>query len=447
MAIEIRAVGGYKEVGKNMTAIKIGDEVVIIDMGIHIPNYIHYTQDSDIIKLGRRGLIEAGAIPDDSLIYDWRDKVIAIIPTHAHLDHVAAIPFLASRYNCPIITTPFTAAVIKRIAEDQHIMLKNEIKVVDPNTTIKLSDNIELIMVGMSHSIPDTVTVALRTPEGIVTYSNDFKLDQKPVIGNKANIDLLKELGEEGVLVSVVNCLYAWNNAHTESESAVKGKLKKIFDENDVEGKAVVTTTFSSHIARHKTLIEQGQALGRKVVMLGRSMAKYSSAAKDVGLYDYPNVEIIGFPRQVRRKIKQIMKEGKENYFLIVTGHQGETKALLSRMSRGELPWKWDKDDYMIFSSQVIPSEINKEQFKVLYGLLERNGLHNIFEKVHVSGHASRKDLQEFIEYLRPEHVIPGHGVQMMVDAMEELCKTLGMDDKHIHLIKTGETLKLERQV
>lgn len=444
MPIEIRAVGGYKEVGKNMTAINIDGEVVIIDMGMHIPNWIRYTDDQEVIKLSRRGLIQAEAIPDDSLIYDWRDKVIAIVPTHAHLDHVAAIPFLAGRYNCPIVGTPFTNAVIQRIFDDNHIKMRNELITLRPNHSLKLTKNIELVFVGMSHSIPDTVTIALRTKYGIITYSNDFKIDQKPVIGEKANLEMLEDLGDEGVHCSIINCLYAWNFARTESESSVKEKLEKVFDDHDPEGCGIIATTFSSHIARHKTLIEQGQKMGRKVVMLGRSMAKYGFAAKDTGLYDYPNVEIIGFPRQVRRKLRQIKKEGKDKYFLIVTGHQGEPKALLSRMMRGDLPWEWDEEDFMIFSSQVIPSHVNEEQFKVLYDGLRQLGVVKIFEKVHVSGHASREDLEEFMQLLRPKHVIPSHGIEMMTDAMEDLCKVMGMDKEHIHSIKTGETLILE---
>ena len=444
MPIEIRAVGGYKEVGKNMTAINIDGEVVVIDMGMHIPNWIRYTDDEDVIKLSRRGLIQAEAIPDDSLIYDLRDQVVAIIPTHAHLDHVAAIPFLSSRYECPIIATPFTNAVIQRICDDNHIKLRNELITLRPNHSMKLTDNIELVFVGMSHSVPDTVTLALKTKYGIITYSNDFKIDQKPIIGEKANLELLEDLGEEGVFCSIINCLYAQNDAHTESESTVKEKLRKVVEEHDTEGCGIITTTFSSHIARHKTLVEEGQRLGRKVVMLGRSMAKYAFAAKDVGLYDYPNVEILGYPRQVRSKLRQIRKEGKDKYFLIVTGHQGEPKALLSRMMRGDLTWDWEEDDFMIFSSKVIPTHINEEQFKVLYDGLRQLGVVKIFEHVHVSGHASRQDLEDFVELLKPKHVLPSHGIEAMTDAMEDLCKEEGMDMRHIHSIKTGETLILD---
>jgi len=211
----------------------------------------------------------------------------------------------------------------------------------------------------------------------------------------------------------------------------------------DTSGCGLIITTFSSHIARLKTIVECGRKLGRKVVFLGRSLSKYTSAAQEVGIVDFSDVEIIRYSRQVKKKIKQIMREGKEKYLVVCTGHQGEPKAILSRLARGELPWEWDADDCVIFSSQVIPSEINKEQSKVLEGHLHKHRA-RIFRDVHASGHGSREDLKQMIELLRPEHVIPSHGIKMMTDAMEELCELLGIPEDHIHSIKTGESLILE---
>ena len=338
MPIEIRAVGGYQEVGKNMTAIKVDDEVVIIDMGIHLPNYINYTEDQEILKLSAKKLIAAGAIPDDSMIRDWKDKVIAIVTTHAHLDHIAAMPYLAGKYKCPIIATPFTCAVLKKILQDEKIKLPNKLVGLDRDQTKKLSKNIELIFVGITHSIPQTVTIALRTKYGILTYSNDFKLDNTPVLGKKPNYQLLKKLGDEGVNISIVNCLYAWNHAKTPSESTVRQMLMDVMFNTKTKGCGMIVTTFSSHIERLKTIVECGHKLNRKDVFLGRSLSKYSSAAKEVGLYDFKGVEIIRYARQVRQKLKEIQRNGKENYLVVCTGHQGEPKAILSRLARGDLP-------------------------------------------------------------------------------------------------------------
>src|SRR3989338_10673786 len=150
--VEIFAIGGYNEVGKNMTAIKSGNEIVILDMGIHLDNYIKYTQDEDIENLKESELRKAGAVPDDTQIYGLRDEVVAIIPTHAHLDHVGAIPFCSNKYNAPIICTPFTAAVIKAIVRDEKINLRNEIKSLNINSKIKLSEGITIEFINVTYS-------------------------------------------------------------------------------------------------------------------------------------------------------------------------------------------------------------------------------------------------------------------------------------------------------
>src|SRR3989338_9523703 len=157
--IEICAVGGYNEVGKNMTAVKVDDEVVIIDMGLHLDSYIRYTEEDedDIVEISAHDLARVGAIPDDSVIKDWKHKVKAIVPTHAHLDHVGALIFLSNKYTAPILCTPFTTEVIKAISRDERIKLKNEIKTLNVNSTYNLSETLTVEFINMTHSTPQTV--------------------------------------------------------------------------------------------------------------------------------------------------------------------------------------------------------------------------------------------------------------------------------------------------
>ena len=192
--IEICAVGGYGEVGKNMTAVKVDDEVVIFDMGLHMQNYVKYTEEElgEFVKINVADLKRVKAIPDDSSIRDWRSKVKAIIPSHAHLDHIGAIPYLAGNYDADIICTPFTAAVINSILRDEKIHLPNKIISLPANETYVLSDNIKVEFVHMTHSIPGTVMVVLHTKHGVVLYATDFKFDNNPVIGSKPNYNRLK---------------------------------------------------------------------------------------------------------------------------------------------------------------------------------------------------------------------------------------------------------------
>lgn len=142
MAIEVRAVGGFGEVGKNMLAVRVDNEVVIIDQGLHLPNYISVTQGEDVLKLSPQQLINAQAIPDDTMIADWRHMVRAIVPSHAHLDHIGAIPYLASKYDCPVIASPFTMTVLKTILEDERIRISNRLVFCPLNGTVKLTNDI-----------------------------------------------------------------------------------------------------------------------------------------------------------------------------------------------------------------------------------------------------------------------------------------------------------------
>src|SRR3989338_6253494 len=170
--IEICAVGGYNEVGKNMTAVKVDDEVVIFDMGIHLDPYIRYTEDEDVHNITTAELLNVGAIPNDSVIEDWRKHVKAIIPTHAHLDHIGAIMFLSNKYKAPIICTPFTAEVIRTISTDDKITLKNKTTVLNANSTHNLTKNIKVEFINITHSTPQTVMVALHTKYGTIIYAN-----------------------------------------------------------------------------------------------------------------------------------------------------------------------------------------------------------------------------------------------------------------------------------
>ena len=220
MTVEICTVSGFDEVGRNMIAVKVDDDVVICDMGLHLENYIKVTEDEeeDVVKLRRDELIKAKAVPDDELIKDWRGKVKAIIPSHAHLDHLGAIPYLAYHYDAPIIGTPYTIQVLRHIINDGGLQLKNKLKAVELNSRIKISKKLQVEFVNMTHSTPHTATLAIHTPDGVVIYANDFKLDDTPTLGKPPNYARLKELGHEGVLAAFIDTTNAYVDAKTPSE-------------------------------------------------------------------------------------------------------------------------------------------------------------------------------------------------------------------------------------
>jgi len=440
--IQICAVGGYDEIGKNMTAIKVGGEVIVIDMGLHLDSYIKYTEEEeeDLIEISADELAKVGAIPDDSVIKDWREQVKAIIPTHAHLDHVGALTFLSNKYSAPILCTPFTAEVIKTISTDEKIKLKNELKVLNVNSTYWISKNIMVEFINMTHSTPQTVMVAVHTPEGIVLYANDFKFDNHPTLGKKPNYSKLEELGKKGVKVLICDCTRARQPIKTPSELVAKEMLRDVMLGVDSRGKAVIVTTFASHLARLKSIIEFGKKMNRKIVFLGRSLAKYTQAGENVDLVNFSKeVEIVKFGKQIKRKLKKIQKEGSEKYLLVVTGHQGEPKSTLSKLVNGTIPFKFNSEDHVIFSCTVIPSEVNIKNRAELEKRLREHGV-RIFRDIHASGHASREDLRDLLNLVNPKHIIPAHGEEDMKQALVDLAIEKGYKKgKTVHIVHDGD--------
>lgn len=443
--IELVAVGGYNEVGKNMTAIRINGEVIILDMGLHLENYVQCTEEEDVIKISAAQLTEAGAIPNIASIDDLRKDVKAIIPSHAHLDHVGAIPYLSNKFNAEILCTPFTAAVLRAILKDEKLTLKNRIKSLNVNAIYNISKNITVEFINMTHSTPQTVMVALHTPKGIILYANDFKFDLFPVIGKKPDFEKLRALGKKGVLALIVESTYAGLDQKTPSETVAKEMLKDVLLGTDNKGKAIIITTFSSHLARLKSIIEFGKKLNRRIVFLGRSLAKYVRAGEETGIINFSkDVEIVKFGRHIKRRLKRLMKEGKEKYLLVVTGHQGERKATLSKMVNGELPFVFDVEDHVIFSCKTIPTPTNERNRAAVERQLKKFGV-RLFKDIHTSGHAAREDLRDLINLTKPKYLIPAHGSKEMRESMADLAMQMGYKlDKDLFLIKDGQRLKLQ---
>ena len=443
MGIDICTLGGYSEVGRNCTAVKVDDEVIILDMGIHLESYIKFTEErEDIININPEQLIANNAVPNVNLIKDWKDKVIAIIPSHAHLDHIVAIPFLASRYKAPILCTPFTAAVIKAILKDAKMSLKNPFRTLYAGSRYKISKNIMVEFINATHSTPQTVMVALHTKYGVIIYANDFKFDSTPVLGAKPDFKRLQEL-QGKVLALISESTYAYEAIKMPSEAVARELLKEVMLGTDHKGKGLVVTTFSSHIARLKSIIEFGKRTNRKILFLGRSLAKYTYAAEDVGLVKFSKqVEIIKYSSKISQTLNKVMKQGKQKYLLVVTGHQGEPTATLSKMIDGKYDFKFGKDDHVIFSCKVIPTKTNMDNRAFLEKKLGDAGV-RIFRDIHVSGHAGREDLRDLINLVKPQHLIPSHGEPRMTNSLAELAMQMGYKSEQLHVSSDGAMITL----
>ncbi len=443
--IEICTVGGFSEVGRNCVAVRVDDEVVIVDMGLHLENYISYTESEDELppNMTPKKLMDINAVPDINHIEDWRKDVVAIVPSHAHLDHIGAIPFLARRFKADIICTPFAREVLLAMLHDERIELDHDIISIKPNGRHCVSDRIEIEFIGVTHSIPETTSIAIHTPYGTVIYSNDFKLDSTPTLGPTTNIKRLKELGDQGVACLIMDSLNSTKEGRTPSEKTAQDDLEKlILEDLDTKGKGIIITTFSSHIARLRAIVRVGHRLRRRVLFLGRSLSKYVDAAQATGIERFENVEIVKYKRKIKRRLKEI-EHKKEKFLIVCTGHQGEPKSVLSRMISANLPYRLDSGDYVIFSCKVIPTETNIRARAELDAAIKAKGA-NVFTDVHVSGHASSDEHRELIGYLRPKILIPSHGTHDLVAGSVKVAQELGYKlGKTVVMMRNGERLRI----
>lgn len=406
--ISVYALGGFEEIGKNMTAIEIDEEIIILDMGLHVDKIVSYGEREEVSKLSLKELKEIDAIPDDSILDKKREKVKAIIISHAHLDHIASVPYLESKYNCPIYLTPYSKEVLKFLAKNEGIKIKNKIKVVPPNHCLKISNNIEVLFLSITHSIPQSVIPVIRTKYGNIVYACDFKFDNHPILGKRPDYKKIKEIGKEGVKLLIVESTRVDEESKTPSEVVAKYMLEDVMQGLE-HAKGLIVTTFSSHIARLKSIVEISERIGREPIFLGRSLKNYIKAAEKIGLIDFSSkYKIASKHEEISRILKEI-SNNKSEYTLIVTGHQGEPNSVLDRMSKGVFSWNWEKEDTVIFSSNIIPYPTNIANSQMLDQRLRRYNV-RIIRDIHVSGHARKEDHRELIRMLNPEYILPMHG-------------------------------------
>lgn len=444
--IKIHTIGGYNEVGKNMTALDLGEDVILFDCGLFMPAIVGVSEREKIPT--EKGMRSLGALPDDLYLEknNLRDKVRAILISHAHLDHIGAVQYIAPRYNAPVLGTPFTISVIKTLLSDNNYKIKNNLIPipVDGSYTVRgKNKSYKVEFINMTHSTIQSAIIAVHTDDGVVLYANDYKLDNSPVYGDKPNYKRLKELSKMGVKALIVDCLYAPDDRKTPSEKIAKGLLEDVFFTTDNSNSGMIVTTFSSHIARLKTITELGKKLNREVIFLGRSLNKYVSAAKDIGRAPfYDDIKLITYRKHLERTLKHINKR-KQDFLIVCTGHQGEPGSILDRMARDQLPIKLSAQDHIIFSSKTIPSPVNEENRQQLERRLKKHQV-RIFDNVHVSGHGGREDLRDLIKLINPEHVIPSHGDLKKLTAGAALAIEVGyVMNKSVHLMQNGQELIL----
>ena len=443
--LKIHTIGGYNEVGKNMTVLEINGDVIVFDAGLYLPAIVGVEEREKIPT--ERGMRSLGALPDDLVLdrKNLRNKVRGILVSHAHLDHVGGVPYVAHRYNAPVLGTPFTMEVLKTLLEDNNLPFANKMISIKPNASYTLRGNkpLKVEFVNITHSTIQCAIIAVHTPEGIVLYANDYKLDNTPIYGDPPNYKRLKEFAKIGVKALIVDCLYAPDDRKTPSEKIARGLLEDVFFTTDNQKSGMVITTFSSHITRLKSIVEFGRRLNREVIFMGRSLNKYVSAAQTVGKAPFRSqIQVLAYRKQVEKVLKRINKD-KSKYLVVCTGHQGEPGSILDRMSRNELHYNLSENDQIIFSSKTIPTPINELNRSQLERRLKKHKV-RIFDNIHVSGHGGREDLRDLIKITQPEHIIPSHGDYPKLKAGFDLAVEMGYKrDVNVHIMSNAQELIL----
>lgn len=408
-------LGGVGEFGANLALYGYRDRWLMLDCGLAF---------ADETQPGVELLV-----PDASFIAEQREKLLAIVLTHAHEDHLGAVQYLWPKLRCPVYATPFAAAILRSKLEEGGLIGQVPLHVVPIGGSATIGD-FTVSYVGVTHSILEAHSVAIRTPVGTVVHSGDWKLDPDPRVGRLTDEGALRALGDAGVLALMGDSTNALSQGHSGSEGALRPSLRELIAE--ATG-AVAATLFASNAARIETLCKAAAANDRVVVMVGRSLWRTVTAARECGyLNDLPALLDEDEAERIPR----------EHVMYLVTGCQGEQRAALGRIAFGEhRNIAFARGDTVIFSSKVIPG--NERPIARVVNCLVRAGVRVVSEKerfVHVSGHPNRDELKQMIAWLRPKLVVPVHGEHRLLEAHAELARGEG---REALVVNDGDRVRL----
>lgn len=419
--VKILFLGGVGEIGKNMTAIECGNDILIIDAGLTFPD-----EELPGIDL---------VIPDISYLVQNKQKVRGVLITHGHEDHVGGIPYLLKEINCPVYGTKLTLALADNKLRE-HRLNRVQMVCVKPGDKVRLGCfGVEFINV--NHSIAGAVALSIDTPQGRIVHSGDFKIDLTPVAGQPIDLKRMAEIGQEGVKLLLCESTNVERQGYTMSETVVGTTLDHLFAEH--ASRRIIVATFASNVHRLQQIVDLAAKYRRKVALSGRSMLNVVDAATKIGELTIPEGVLIDV-----EKIK--------NYFdreivIVSTGSQGEPMSALTRMASGDFnKVTIGSNDTIIISASPIPGN-EKMVYKVINNLYRKgaNVVYESLEKIHVSGHACQEELKILHNLIKPQFFIPVHGEYRHLKRHAQLAMELGMSENNILIADIGNCVELTR--
>ena len=420
--LKIIPLGGLDEIGKNITVFEYGNEIVLVDCGLEFP-------EDDMLGVDL-------VIPDITYLEKNKDKIKGLVVTHGHEDHIGAIPYVLKQINIPIYATRLTVGLIKNKLEEHKLLASTKLVTVEQGQTINFG-NIKVEFIRSSHSIPDSVMLAIHTPVGVVLHTGDFKVDFTPIDDKIMDIGRIAELGNKGILALMSDSTNSERKGYTMSERTIGDVFDRLFQNNQ---KRIVVATFASNVHRVQQIVNSAEKYGRKIAVCGRSMINMIETAREIGYIDAPENMFID--------IDMIKNYTDDQLVIITTGSQGETMSALTRMAAGEhKKVVITPNDMVIISATPIPGN-EKLVSNVINDLMQIGAevIYSALENVHVSGHACQEEQKLIISLTKPKYFMPVHGEYRQLRAHAETAKEMGIPAENIFILENGKTLELNKK-
>ncbi|OHW63003.1 ribonuclease J 1 [Andreesenia angusta] len=418
--VRIIPLGGLGEIGKNINAIEYENEIIILDCGLTFP-------EDEMLGIDV-------VIPDITYLLKNKDKIKGVLLTHGHEDHIGALPYFLKKISVPVYGTKLTLGLVESKMKEHNIGNEN-LNVVSPSQKLKLG-SFEIEFIKTTHSIPDSVAIAIHTPAGTIVHTGDFKIDFTPIKGEIMDLHKLAEIGKNGVLALMADSTNVERPGYTMSESMVRSTFHDIFMNAK---QRILVATFASNVDRIQQVIDAAVEFGRKVAVSGRSMVNVVSIARDLGYLDVPEGTLI--------EINDIDNYSDDKVVIITTGSQGEPMSALARIASSDhrkislMP-----GDLVVISASPIPG--NEKTISKVINQLFKRGAEVIYEAladVHVSGHACQEELKLMHSLLKPKFFIPVHGEYRHLKQHVELAQSMGMNRENILLMENGDVAEFSK--